>query len=164
MTQKTWAGSGIFALLFPVVLGCGGGSGAGTSSSSENPSDSMTSGAVTTPGGAPGGPVGTRPGGAAQGAPIKVPAFAAAGGKLESVKAEVDRELKAACGDGTLCVDLHYVVVPDGNDSSCVVTEVQPSTTVNRHSRLTVTITCQDKVIPEDSPPSSTATTPTTSS
>jgi hypothetical protein len=162
MARKIWTGSRICALIFPMMLGCGGGNDTGTStvdttttSSSENPPDG------TTPkGGAPGGPVGTKPGGGAQGSPMKVPAFAAAGVSLEFMKSEVERVLKEACGDGTLCVKIHYVE-PAKNDDNCRVEKVQPPTTVNRNSTLTVTITCKDKAI--SSVDGSTTTTTTSS-
>lgn len=144
MTRKMWAGSGILALVLPVVLGCGGESGTGTSGSSENPSESATSGAATSPGGAPGGPVGTKPGGAAQGSPIRVPAFTAAGGSLQNVETAVNEALVDACGDGTLCVKVKFVLA-DENDDNCHVAGSDPSPTVRRNSELTVTIACTDK-------------------
>jgi hypothetical protein len=128
-----------------MALGCGTGNDTTTTTnSSENPSDGTTSTAVTSKGGAPGGPVGTKPGGRAQGSPMKVPAFTA-GGSLDSMKPTFEKLLEDACRDGTMCVKINYDVHPAENDESCSVEKVQPSETVNRNSTLTVTITCRDK-------------------
>ncbi len=136
--RRIWASSRICVLIFSMALGCGAGNDT-TTNSSENPSDGTTSTAVTSKGGAPGGPVGTKPGGRAQGSPMKVPAFTA-GGSLDSMKPTFEKRLKDACRDGTMCVKINYDVHPAENDESCSVDKVQPSETVNRNSTVTTAV------------------------
>ncbi|GHG53491.1 hypothetical protein GCM10017788_02270 [Amycolatopsis acidiphila] len=145
------------AVAIPAGAGCGSGGGG---PAREGPPEVTTGQATdvpeaTTGPGAGGGPVGSCPGEPAPGAPITIPAFTILEGfPLPEMKAAIENHLRddsEACGDGSLCVTVNYVL-RSRNQGGCIIENTRPpaGATIRRGSTVTVTINCRRASVSPD--------------